>query len=232
MASIIESSSHVRRGTNCFAEWRRTVATLVVAGAALLALPAALARDSEDDWLATWGAGPQSAAEALIGPPPMTVQFDDQTIRMIARISKGGNRVRVRLDNTFGTDTLVIGSAHIAKHSSGAGIVGPTDNVLTFGGSPAITIPPGAPALSDPVDLKVPDLGEVAVSIYLPDPTAGVCLIRPLGRVCIRSDVRRHTPPRLATLPERWHFRRQRPQKYASSFPGLKCRQTIRPGPS
>jgi lysophospholipase L1-like esterase len=103
----------------------------------------------------------------------MTVQFDDQTIRMIARISKGGNRVRVRLDNTFGTDTLVIGSAHIAKHSSGAGIVGPTDNVLTFGGSPAITIPPGAPALSDPVDLKVPDLGEVAVSIYLPDPTAG-----------------------------------------------------------
>jgi lysophospholipase L1-like esterase len=92
---------------------------------------------------------------------------------MIARISKGGDRVRVRLDNSFGTDTLVIGSAHIAIHGSGPSIVGPTDSVLTFGGSPTITIPPGAPALSDPVDLEVSDLGEVAVSIYLPDPTAG-----------------------------------------------------------
>jgi hypothetical protein len=174
MLSIFNPSNRRRRAISCIAQSQRTIATLVVVGAVLLVLPAALAKDSEhDEWLATWGAGPQSAAEALTGPPPTPVQFDNQTIRMIARISKGGDRVRVRLDNTFGTDTLVIGSAHIAIHGSGPGIVGPTDNVLTFGGSPTITIPPGAPALSDPVDLEVSDLGEVAVSIYLPDPTAG-----------------------------------------------------------
>src|SRR5215469_2481390 len=119
------------------------------------------------------GRGSQPGAEALIGPPPAPVQFENQTIRMIARSSKGADRVRVRLDNTFGTDALAIGSAHIALHGTGPGIVGATDSVLTFGGAPAITIPPGAPALSDPVDLEVPDFAEVAVSIYLPDPTAG-----------------------------------------------------------
>ena len=145
-----------------------------MASTVLLVLPAALATGSEEHkWLATWGAGSQSAAEALIGPPPAPVQFENQTIRMIARISKGGDRVRVRLDNTFGTDVLAIGSAHIALHGTGPGIVRATDSVLTFGGSPTIAIPPGAPALSDPVDLEVPDLAEVAVSIYLPDPTAG-----------------------------------------------------------
>jgi lysophospholipase L1-like esterase len=152
----------------------QTIATLVAAGTALLFLPAALAQDFEHDkWLATWGAGAQSAAEALVGPPPAPLQFDNQTIRMIARISKGADRVRVRLDNTFGTDALAIGSAHVALHGTGPGIIRATDSVLTFGGSSTITIPSGAPALSDPVDLEIPDLGEVAVSIYLPDPTAG-----------------------------------------------------------
>ena len=152
----------------------RTIARLAMASTVLLVLPAALATGSEEHkWLATWGAGSQSAAEALIGPPPAPAQFENQTIRMIARISKGGDRVRVRLDNTFGIDALAIGSAHIALHGTGPEIVWATDSVLTFGGSPTIAIPPGAPALSDPVDLEVPDLAEVAVSIYLPDPTAG-----------------------------------------------------------
>jgi lysophospholipase L1-like esterase len=42
---------------------------------------------------------------------------------------------------------------------------------LTFSGQKGITIPPGAPALSDPVDLKVSDLAELAVSVYLPQTT-------------------------------------------------------------
>jgi lysophospholipase L1-like esterase len=55
----------------------------------------------------------------------------------------------------------------------GRALSGQRTAFLLFGGSPTIAIPPGAPALSDPVDLEVPDLAEVAVSIYLPDPTAG-----------------------------------------------------------
>jgi lysophospholipase L1-like esterase len=42
---------------------------------------------------------------------------------------------------------------------------------LRFGGHRAITIPPGAQALSDPVQLAVRPLQKLALSVYLPGPT-------------------------------------------------------------
>jgi lysophospholipase L1-like esterase len=162
---------------------RHAIAMFAVAGSIFLASPAIFGKEPRDaNWVATWGASPQSAVEAFPGsPPPEAVQFDDQTIRMIARTSKGGEQVRVRLDNTFGQDSLVVGEAHVAVHNFGSDIAPSTDRVLTFGGSSTITIPPGAPAVSDPVDLDVLDLTELAVSIYLPDPTAGTS-VHSLGR--------------------------------------------------
>jgi lysophospholipase L1-like esterase len=141
----------------------------------LLAASAAYAFDEHGgDWVATWGASPQSEVEPVFGPPPTPVQFNNQTIRMIARISKGGDRIRVRLDNSFGAESVVIGAAHVAVHASGAGIVPGSDHQLTFGGNATVTIPPGAPIVSDPVDFDIPNLAELAISIYLPQPTAGL----------------------------------------------------------
>ena len=42
---------------------------------------------------------------------------------------------------------------------------------MTFGGSPTIVIPPGAPAISDPVDMSIDPLALVSVSLYLPEIT-------------------------------------------------------------
>jgi lysophospholipase L1-like esterase len=152
----------------------RGMASLACLGM-MLAAPAAFAADQHGgDWVATWGASPQSEIEPVFGPPPAPVQFNNQTIRMVARISKGGQRVRVRLDNSFGTDSVVIGAAHVALHASGAGIVPGSDHPLTFGGNTSITLPPGAPVVSDPVDLDVPNLTELAVSVYLPQATGGL----------------------------------------------------------
>jgi len=152
----------------------RWVASLAL-GWTLFAASAAYAFDEHGgDWVATWGASPQSEVEPVFGPPPTPVQFNNQTIRMIARISKGGDRIRVRLDNSFGADSVVIGAAHVAVHASGAGIVPGSDHQLTFGGNATVTIPPGAPIVSDPVDFDIPNLAELAVSIYLPQPTAGL----------------------------------------------------------
>ena len=154
---------------------RTRLAMFLALGWVLLAAPAAFAFDEHGgDWVATWGASPQSEVEPVFGPPPTAVQFNNQTIRMIARISKGGDRIRVRLDNSFGTDSVVIGAAHVAVHASGAGIIPGSDHQLTFGGSATVTIPPGAPIVSDPVDFDIPNLAELAVSIYLPQPTAGL----------------------------------------------------------
>jgi lysophospholipase L1-like esterase len=163
---------HYRQGL--LARIGRTVTATALISAALVSINAESANHANNtDWVGTWGASPKSAEEFLFPPAPTPLVFSDQTIRMVARISKGGTQVRVRLSNTFGTEPLVIGSAHVALHNGGGVIVDGTDRALTFGGSPSVTIPIGAPALSDPVDFDIPDLAELAISIYLPEPTIG-----------------------------------------------------------
>ena len=97
------------------------------------------------------------------------LQIKGQTLRQIAHVSLGGPRVRVVLSNSLGTLPLRIGAAHLALRDGRASIVPSSDHVLTFGGLPLATIPPGAVLVSDPVDLRVPDAGDLAVDIFFPD---------------------------------------------------------------
>jgi lysophospholipase L1-like esterase len=80
----------------------------------------------------------------------------------------GGNRVRIRLSNELGSRPLRIGAARIGLRAQGSDLAPGTDRALTFGGRTDVTIPAGAPALSDPVELNLPPLAHVAVSLYLP----------------------------------------------------------------
>jgi hypothetical protein len=95
----------------------------------------------------------------------------NQTLRQIARVSLGDSRVRVVISNEYGSSPLVIGAAHVALADHGVTIVPGSDRALTFSGQPSATIPPGAPMISDPVDLTVAPLGGVAVSLFLPEIT-------------------------------------------------------------
>ena len=104
------------------------------------------------------------------GLPPTPV-LENQTVRMVVRPTIGGERVRIRFSNAFGATALSIGAAHVALAQQGASIVPESDHVLTFGGRPSVSIPPGAPVLSDPVDLKVSAFSEIVVSIFLPEKT-------------------------------------------------------------
>ena len=100
------------------------------------------------------------------------LQIKGQTLRQIAHVSLGGPRVRIVLSNSLGILPLRVGAAHVALRAVGASIVTASDHVLTFGGLPRPTIPPGALLISDPVDLAVPDSGDLAVDLYLPDDTS------------------------------------------------------------
>ena len=66
---------------------------------------------------------------------------------------------------------LEIGAAHVAVGKTGGEIADGTDRVVKFGGSASFTISPGAVAVSDPVDLEVAPLSDLAVSLYLPHDT-------------------------------------------------------------
>jgi lysophospholipase L1-like esterase len=90
---------------------------------------------------------------------------------MIARTSMAGKRVRVKLENAFGSAPVNVGAAHIALREKESAIVAASDRALTFNGEPGVTIGPGAVIVSDPVDLTVPAVTDVAVSLFFPGET-------------------------------------------------------------
>jgi len=74
--------------------------------------------------------------------------------------------------NAFGREPLLIGRTRIALQGTGANIVAGSDRALTFSGRATVTIAPGAEVLSDALQFTVPPLGNLAVSLYLPEPAA------------------------------------------------------------
>ena len=144
-----------------------TAAVATFAAATLTLTGSAVAAERPAAWTGTWSTAVTGAAEP---PQPVTV-FEDQTLRQIVHTSIGGRSLRIRLSNEYGTEPLVIGEARVARHGGGAQIVAGTDRRVTFGGRSSVTVPAGAPALSDPVSLPVPALTDLVVSIHLPDRT-------------------------------------------------------------
>ncbi|GGA66498.1 hypothetical protein GCM10011507_17530 [Edaphobacter acidisoli] len=92
----------------------------------------------------------------------------DTTFREIVHISLGGNSVRIIVSNEFGLDSLTIGAASIARSAGSDAIDTASAQTLTFSGRASVTVPPGALAVSDPVNLKVPALSDLAVSLFVP----------------------------------------------------------------
>ena len=136
---------------------------LALAGCAGLA-PAA--SPPAPGWAGAWGASPTI-------PPTGGKSFENQTVRQVVRLSSGGSAVRIRFTNEYSDKPLEIGAATLA-------LAGPDGKpsgefrALTFGAQPSVTIPAGAPLLSDPVTLDVKALDSLSISIFLPTAT-GPC---------------------------------------------------------
>ena len=149
-------------------------AVLLLVGAIFATTPAQASEvPDRPAWTATWTASPQPLWEGDFAlPVNVPGSLWNQTVRQVARVSVGGDRVRVRLSNEYGTTPLHVGAARIALAGDGVATVPGSSRALTFGGKASITIPPGAPAVSDPVALDVAALASLSVSLYLPRPTA------------------------------------------------------------
>src|SRR5450755_3863203 len=126
---------------------------------AAFAVPAIAAQH----WIGTWA----TAAQPFM--PAALQTFRNQTLRLIVHTSAGGRRVRIRISNTFGDHPLVVGSAHIARRTDAADIDPASDRTLAFHGHGSITIPARSMVVSDPVDLDVPALSDLAISLFLPE---------------------------------------------------------------
>ena len=115
-------------------------------------------------WTGAWAASTQptgrdgATARGLV----------NQTVRMVMNAKQGGSAVRVRLSNTFGTRPVTITHVFAGLRDTGAELVKGTNTLVTFGGSPSVTIPPGAQALSDPAPLRVDAFDDIAISVFAP----------------------------------------------------------------
>jgi lysophospholipase L1-like esterase len=122
-------------------------------------------------------AGP---APAVLFPPPRidnpgnvplgssNADLTNVTLREVIRTSVGGERLRLRFSNEAGTEPLVLGSVHVAEAGADGAIVAGSDHTVQFDGHAGVILPPGAPVLSDVVELATRPLEKLYVSVYVP----------------------------------------------------------------
>jgi len=132
-------------------------------------------------WVATWAAsvhGPYPSGNPS-AQPDMKFAFPDpaqgavdQSFRLIVKPDLWGDRVRIRLANTFGTQPVTFSAIHVGVSAAAGNVVKGTNRAVPFGGQRSVTIAPGASRYSDPVDLKLPagalmDGRKLAVSFHI-----------------------------------------------------------------
>ncbi|MEU6391651.1 SGNH/GDSL hydrolase family protein [Streptomyces sp. NPDC046939] len=132
-------------------------------GGAALHVFALSVRAATTGWTGTWAASP--AGYTTVGP------WLDRTVRLVVHSSVGGSRVRIRLDNTFASTPVRVGSASVAVQGAGAEARGKPAR-LTFRGGLGTVLPAGGQAYSDPVRFRVPADTNLLVSFHLPEPVA------------------------------------------------------------
>lgn len=120
---------------------------------------------STNAWIATWATSPQSGTP---NPREPLLSIDDQTVRERVHASIGGNQVRLRFSNEFGSSALLIGAATVAIPTDASTIKEESIQNITFEGRKSIEIPVGAPVVSDPISFSLTPGAEMSISIYFP----------------------------------------------------------------
>jgi lysophospholipase L1-like esterase len=142
--------------------------------AALALSPAfpAPSRAAPVHWVGSWAAAQQIPEPANALPPS---DLRDATLRQVVHLSIGGPELRVRLSNVFGFAPLHLDSVRIALavRPGSPQIEARTERRVLFDGQDGVWIPPGASYWSDPVDLPVAPLANLAVSIHFDEPPRG-----------------------------------------------------------
>lgn len=150
--------------TNARTRALRAVLAVLGSTSTVAALPGAQLR--RQHWIGTWATAAQPAM-------PLGLEtFRNQTLRLIIHTSAGGRQVRIKISNAFADQRLVIGGAHIARRAHQASIDPTSDRKLTFDGRPSAVVPAHSSVLSDAVDLNVPALSDLAISLFFPETTA------------------------------------------------------------
>jgi lysophospholipase L1-like esterase len=117
-------------------------------------------------WVTSWYAAPQPVWDSsFILPTGVPARLDNQTVRQTIRLSTGGRQLRLVFSNRYGDEAVKIGAVRLTLPHGPA-------QVLSFGGKPGASLPPGAQLTSDPIQGPIPSLARLTVSTYFPQPTS------------------------------------------------------------
>lgn len=98
-----------------------------------------------------------------------TTPLAGSTLRQVVHLSLGGKQFRLHISNAFGTTPLRLNGVHVALARSAGAIQPDSERPVLFNGRTAVTVPSGAELVSDPVDLVLAPLADLAVSISIKD---------------------------------------------------------------
>ncbi len=156
-----------------------TLCSISVSGDSLKA--PATPQDS-GDWLSAWATTEEKCN--LSGPTDSAMPkaaLEGTTIRQIIRVTVGGPQIRFRLSNQYGECDVEVNSMHVAKQSKDAlsdgkgfgtakkdmsTILPETDVAVTVNGQTSFIIPRGEVIFTDPINLAVEGLDNLAISMY------------------------------------------------------------------
>jgi lysophospholipase L1-like esterase len=147
---------------------RAFVVAIALAAAALGWLPfdPSIAAPADEHAAGTWATAPVSAA------PSDANRVNNQTLRQIVHVSVGGELMRVKLSNRYGTAPLVVQAAHVALRADGDQIVLGSGGPLTFGGQPSFSIPAFGELYSDWLAFRFPEMADLAIDLFIAGDTS------------------------------------------------------------
>lgn len=144
-------------------------ASVAFAAAALVFLVPGIAAAQ---WVPAWSASPQPVwTTEFLFPTALPSTLENRSVRQVVRLGFGGQQVRIRLSNTYGTSAVRIAGAHLGRSSEGSNIQPGSSASLSFSGASAAVVPPGASILSDPVPMSVSFGEDLAISLYFAETT-------------------------------------------------------------
>jgi lysophospholipase L1-like esterase len=109
------------------------------------------------EWFTAWATSHNSRQT--------TPSMANRTVRMVLLPNIGGSSLRVKLENTMGEAPVVFSAAYIGVAREGADVVPGTNQQLTFGGMPALTLAAGEGAYSDPIVFEIHAFRGLALSL-------------------------------------------------------------------
>lgn len=137
----------------------------------VLSSTVAQAEVQNSQWITTWAASPQKVwNKDFVFPTLIPDQISNQTIKQISQISLGGEAVRLIFTNQYGDQPIYIDKTTVGL-IKGQSLKSKNTYPVYFSGKLKAQILPGKQLMSDPIQLPVPNHGQLMVNTFIQKPT-------------------------------------------------------------